>query len=142
MFSNVYALTAAATDALGKFPDVAGSSAFSLERLSMAGQMILIGLGMVFVVLAILWLVLVLFKFIFAKPEPKKKPQSAPIETPPAVVDNLPTVEEQKDDGELIAVITAAVAAYIESEEPDAYQGGFRVVSFRRANGGRSWNAK
>ena len=39
----------------------------------------------------------------------------------------------------LLAVLTAAIAAY-RSEE-GLPEGGFRVVSFKRA-GGRAWNAK
>ena len=47
------------------------------------------------------------------------------------------------DDGELIAVITAAIAAYRASEEgmSAAEAGGFRVVSFKRASTGRAWNS-
>jgi len=126
------------------YADMGG--AFSPERLALAGQMTLIGMGMIFAVLAILWGVLAIFKLIFAKPEPKKAkaekkpaPAPAPVAEPTPVV--APAVAAQSDD-ELVAVITAAVAAYIATEEPNAYQGGFRVVSFRRANGGRSWNAK
>ncbi len=126
------ALTAVAQDMGG---------AFSPERLAFAGQMTLIGLGMVFAVLAILWAVLSIFKIIFAKPEPKKQTAPAPVAPQPKAVEPAPVVNTAGDD-ELIAVITAAVAAYIASEEPEAYQGGFRVVSFRRANGGRAWNAK
>ena len=114
--------------------------AFSAERLALAGQMVLIGMGMIFAVLGLLWGVLAMFKIVFARPEPKKKAASAPAEVAPAAE---PVAEaDETDDGELIAVITAAVAAYIASEEPEAYQGGFKVVSFRRANGGRSWNSK
>ena len=115
--------------------------AFSPERLALAGQMTLIGLGMVFAVLAILWAVLSIFKMIFAKPEPKRQTPPASVAPQPKAVESAPIVSAAGDD-ELIAVITAAVAAYIASEEPEAYQGGFRVVSFRRANGGRAWNAK
>lgn len=114
--------------------------AFSPERLALAGQVTLIGMGMVFSVLAILWAVLAIFKQIFAKPAPAKKAEPAPVAAPAPVVEEA--VEEVSDDGELIAVITAAVAAYIESEDPAMAQSGFRVVSFRRANGGKAWNAK
>ena len=124
------ALTAAAQDLGG---------AFSPERLALAGQMTLIGMGMIFAVLSILWAVLAVFKLIFAKPEPKKKAEPA-VAAAPAPVEEV--VYDQTDDQELIAVITAAVAAYIESENPGAANNGFRVVSFRRANGGKSWNTK
>lgn len=102
----------------------------------------LFGMAMVFAVLTILWGVLAIFKMIFAKPEPKKKEAPKAPVAPVAPVAEPEPVAYSAGDDELIALITAAVAAYISSEEPDAYTGGFRVVSFRRANGGRSWNAK
>ena len=109
--------------------------AFSPERLALAGQMTLIGMAMIFSVLGILWGVLAIFKLVFARP---KKEEKAPI--------SIPAVEEQiadqTDEQEIIAVITAAIMAYRENEEPDVAPSGFRVVSFRRENGGRSWNAK
>lgn len=117
--------------------------AFSAERLALAGQMTLIGMGMIFAVLAILWGVLVIFKLIFTR-KPKKKTKNAEelkaesaVAPTPAVVENVET-----DDGELIAVITAAVAAYRADTEDEADAGSFRVVSFRRTNGGRAWNSK
>ena len=109
--------------------------AFSSERLSMAGLMILQGVGMVFLVLAILWLVLLVFKKVFYKapaknPAPEKKAAPAPAVAPaPAAVPAVPAT----DDGALVAAITAAVAAYIESDPALASQfaSGFRVVSFK-----------
>ena len=115
--------------------------AFSAERFALAGQMTLIGMLMIFSVLAILWGVLTIFKFIFAKPaKPVKKVEEESKEQD--IVEDLPDVVEENNDEQLVAVITAAVAAYIESEEPSAFENGFRVVSFRRANGGKSWNTK
>ena len=47
-----------------------------------------------------------------------------------------------QDDGELIAVITAAIAATIESSEyKNEFVGGFRVVSFKRSEK-TAWNRK
>ena len=49
---------------------------------------------------------------------------------------------QTQDDGELIAVITAAIAAMIESGDyKNEFVGGFRVVSFKRNTGG-AWNRK
>lgn len=115
--------------------------AFSAQRLALAGQMTLIGMGMVFSVLVILWAVLAIFKLIFAKPAVPKKTEAPVASAPASVAEPELTVSATSDD-ELVAVITAAVAAYIAGEEPDAFPSGFRVVSFRRANGGRAWNAK
>ena len=51
-------------------------------------------------------------------------------------------VAEVQDDGELIAVITAAIAAMIESGDyKNEFVGGFRVVSFKRTTSG-AWNKK
>jgi sodium pump decarboxylase gamma subunit len=117
--------------------------AFSPERLAYAGKMTLLGMMMVFAVLAILWGILILFKVVFAAKDtaPKKSAKEKPVESVP-LVEEAPDVAEQTDD-ELVAILTAAVAAYIESEgQSESYAGGFRVVSFRRTGGGRSWNAK
>lgn len=115
--------------------------AFSPERLALAGEMTLIGMGMIFSVLSILWAVLAVFKLVFARPASKKAEKTvAPAPAP--VAEPEPEVVAADSDDELVAVLTAAVAAYIASEEPEAYQGGFRVVSFRRTNGGKAWNAK
>ena len=115
---------------------------FSAEAWKFAGQMTLMGMLMVFSVLAILWAVLVLFKVIFAG-KTKKAPAEKKAAPAPAAPAEKPAtaapVAPAEDNGQLIAVITAAVAAYRASE---GEVGGFRVVSFKRAGGARSWNAK
>ena len=109
--------------------------AFSPVRLKKAGLMIIQGLGMVFLVLAVLWLVLLIFKKVFYKdPATAKKaeqPAPAPVAAP------APT-----SDDALVAAITAAVAAYIDSDPAlsSQFAGGFRVVSFKKKNGKASWN--
>ena len=113
--------------------------AFSAERLALAGQMTLIGMGMIFAVLSLLWAVLAIFKIVFARP--KKEKTAAPVAAP-APVEETVVEEDASNDDELVAVITAAVAAYMAQEEPDAAPNGFRVVSFRRTNGGKAWNSK
>lgn len=124
---------------------------FSAEAWSYAGQMTLLGIGMVFSVLAILMLVLMIFKLVFAGPTKKAKTPKAKQEKTVApktetVVEPLSVtkvhadrgIPANNDDEALIAVITAAVAAYRASENISE---GFRVVSFRRA-GNRHWNSK
>ena len=108
---------------------------FSPEAWKYAGEMTLIGMGMIFAVLAILWAVLAIFKLIFAKdsapksvPAPKQETKPAPAPAPVSVT--------ASDDRELVAVITAAIAAY-RAEEGSANIGGFRVVSFRRVRNTR-----
>ena len=116
--------------------------AFSPERLALAGQMTLLGMGMVFAVLAVLWGVLVIFKMIFAKPEKKVKPAPAAPKAEPVVEPEPVVAPAASNDAELIAVLTAAIAAYEASLGNEVAPGGFRVVSFRRANGGKAWNSK
>ncbi len=118
--------------------------AFSPERLVLAGQMTLIGMAMIFAVLTALMLVLMVFKQIFAKDQKtaKEKPVKetsavANVIAESAQVMNAAPAITQND--ELIAVITAAVAAY-RAEEGESTDG-FRVVSFRRSNSPRAWNA-
>ena len=113
-------------------------------------QVFVVGLGTVFAVLITLWLALILFK-VFAYDLPQKKAKklaeesakvesAAPVVTEPVAVEAV-AVEEStaEDDTQLIAVITAAIAAY------NAQSGNslpFRVVSFKRAGGANGWNGK
>lgn len=110
--------------------------AFSPARLSMAGLMIIQGMGMVFLVLAILWIVLMIFKKVFYK-EPKTTTKKVEEPAPAALVAAAPA-----NDDALVAAITAAVAAYIDSDPAlsSQFAGGFRVVSFKKKNGKTSWN--
>lgn len=120
--------------------------AFSPERWAYVGKMMLLGMTMIFAVLGLLWAVLTVFKLVMVgKTEKPKTPKSIPSKpvaspvasTPPAVPSG--TLSEE----ELVAVLTAAVMAYrAEEGTSDAELGAFRVVSFRRATGGRAWNAK
>lgn len=113
--------------------------AFSPARLSKAGLMILQGIGMVFLVLAILWLVLLIFKKVFYKDPAKEEKKSKPAKTEAPASASAPVAEAPvavapvADDGALIAAITAAVSAYIESDPAltSQFAGGFRVVSFK-----------
>lgn len=123
-------LLIAATENLG--------DAFSAERWAEAGRMTLLGMVMVFAVLGLLWTVLAIFKLAMAEKAPKVK-EEKPLSS------SAPVAEEElvvADDGELVAVIAAAIAAYRASEGMDASDASaFRVVSFRRAANGRAWNA-
>ncbi len=119
--------------------------AFSLDAFKKAAEVTLLGMGMVFVVLAILWGIVSLFKIFFVKGEKGVKKESAP-KTEKATTDineSASTVVTEKDEAELIAILTAAVAAYREAEEgiPPELDSGFRVVSFKRANTSRGWNS-
>lgn len=113
---------------------------FSSEALAKAAEVTLLGMGMVFAVLSILWFALAIFKKIFAKDSDKGEAAKEPkvVEVSPA-----PVIEKVADDGELIAVLTAAIAAYRSTEEGLTGESvnGFRVVSFKRATKGRAWNS-
>ena len=117
--------------------------AFSPERWAYAGQMTLLGMVMIFAVLAILWGVLAIFQRVMASSseQPAKKPVAAPV---PAPVAEAAPVASSSDDEVIAAIISAAVAAYMadEGNTDAAYNGGFRVVSFRRVQGGKAWNSK
>ena len=125
--------------------------AFSGARFAEAGIMMLFGMVMIFAVLSILWGILALMKVIMVgrSPKAKKVEKSSAVaeviaESASVAAEESPeTVSAQTDDGELIAVIAAAIAAYRASEGlGEEYAGGFRVVSFKRANNGRAWNTK
>ena len=97
-------LLIAATENLGR--------AFSAERWAYAGRMTLLGMVMIFAVLGLLWAVLAIFKLVMAEKAPKAK-EEKPVATP------APVAEEESvlsDDGELVAVIAAAIAAYRASD--------------------------
>ena len=119
--------------------------AFSAARWAYAGRMTLLGMVMIFSVLGLLWAVLSVFKYVMVGKTPKEeKPKGAVAE---AVAESVAVVEDAPiapatDDGELVAVIAAAIAAYRASEGMDTMDASaFRVVSFRRATNGRAWNA-
>ena len=123
---------------------VPSALALSAETVTLMWQTPLLGLGMVFAVLSCLWGVLAIFKLVFTGRTPKApKEVKAPVaEKKPETQAPAPApVQSASDDAQLVAVITAAVAAYM-AEEGTEYAGGFRVVSFKRVSGGRSWNSK
>ena len=69
----------------------------------------------------------------------KKKAAPVPAPAAPAPAPAIEETAEEEDEGELIAVISAAVAAAMEAagaEEPT----GFVVRSIRRVNNAPAWN--
>lgn len=95
------------------------------ERSVYSLQMLLIGMGTVFGVLALLWGALEIFRALIEK---SQNNASAPIETPVTA----PVIEAKPaGDDALIAVITAAVAAAMAEENGGAVPA-FRVVAFRK----------
>lgn len=98
------------------------------EGLSVTG----VGLSIVFSVLVILMLVMMLMKKIFYK-DPAKAKKSAPKAAPAPVI----KAEEKKvDEGELIAVLTAAIAASLNTSTYN-----LQIKSYRRIENNKPlWN--
>lgn len=97
---------------------------FDPNRLGEGGIVAIIGIAVVFAVLAIIWLVLLGFNLIFNKLKlGQKKSDKIKCEAPPVI-----EAEPVSNDEEIIAVIAAAIAM-AESEAPGS---SFRVVSFKR----------
>ncbi len=111
------------------------------ERLAEGGRMILIVMAFVFSVIFLIWLSQTIISFVVVKLSGVgKKKESAPApapEAPPA--EQAPA--EASDDGVTVAVITAAIAAYLASESENGEVKPFRVVSFKRAKQGKPWNS-
>ena len=116
------------------------------ERAGVAGSVTLLGMVTIFAVLAILWGVIEVLHRVLnrggktdtpaAKPAAPVAKPAAEAKKPAQATQTVKATETaRRDDGELVAVITAAVAAAMEDE---GYTGGFRVVSFRRTQNRKS----
>ena len=101
------------------------------EKFALGGKMLLMGMGVVFAVLLLIWGSLELFHYLFATLPEQLKAKAEAKEATPApiapVAPAAPAAAVKTADTELIAVITAAIAA-----SENAPVGSFRVVSFRR----------
>lgn len=112
------------------------------ERSKEALAMVVMGMVMVFLVLAIIMIVLMIMERVFAtkaSADEAKKTETVPVsrvETPVA-----PVAVSAKDDGAVIAAITAAISAMLAEENGGSYRGGFRVVSFKRSGHSTPWNS-
>ena len=123
------------------------------ERAEYALQGTVTGMLMVFAVLGLLYGIVTLSRVVFydlpnkkKEIKPKKKGKKVVVieddeEEISALCDPTVIVPEH-DEGELAAVITAAIAAMLDSEEyKNEFVAGFRVVSFKRSTDG-AWNKK
>jgi len=104
-----------------------------MDKAEMAGQVTGLGLLVVFACLIIIIGVIVLLSFILK--ERKKKPVE-PAPTPAVQPAMAPAQSVEAGDEELIAVLTAAVAAAIGE---GATAGGLVVRSYRRINHIPAW---
>ena len=94
-------------------------------------SVIFVGFSIVFVVMVIITLALLLFPFIFRSG--KKKKAETVIEVQKTETETVVMTNEDNNDAELVAVITAAISAY---KEKTGKTSNFRVASFKRV--GRS----
>lgn len=104
------------------------------EKMGKAGMNTLIGMGTVFVVLIFISFVISLFKYInmFENRKKEKKEDTASVGVDNAIAQIVSSEESEEDDLELVAVITAAIAA---SEGASA--DGLVVRSIRKVNNRR-----
>lgn len=93
-----------------------------LEKLSQGLPIAIIGYVMVFVVLAILWGIIELMRVILTP----KKPKVAEVKPVEDSVQNI-VEEEQVDEGEIVAVLTAAIAASLNTSTYN-----LKIKSFKR----------
>lgn len=116
------------------------------ERLADFGKMLLIGMACVFGVIFVIWLMLTVFKLVIydipnkkAKKaaEAKKAQETAHVAAAPEVAEPAATVS---DNAVTVAVITAAIHAYLEANSEDGSVLPFKVVSFKRKKSGTPWN--
>ena len=102
-----------------------------IEKLQYGGEMLLIGMGTVFVVLATLWGCLELMHFLMEKfnnkTEESTKAENAAIPSQ-SIIAPVSTLSNENEDDEIVAVIAAAIAA-AQAEQPQLQ---FRAVAFKR----------
>ena len=114
------------------------------ERLQNGGKMILVLMAFVFSVIFIIFLSQTIISGLINGLQNKKDtdtPKQPVVKKEEPVV--APSVQTTPDnDGDVtVAVITAALAAYLASTSPDGNVMPFRVVSFKRKNSGKPWNS-
>ncbi len=102
------------------------------EALSFGGLTAVVGMSIVFGVLVVLMIVLYLFKLIFYKAPKKTATAKEEVQAPVVAVE----AEETVDEDELIAVLTAAVAASLNTSTYN-----LNIKSYRRIDNARpAWN--
>ncbi len=117
---------------------------FSPKRIEYAITVTLQGMLMIFSVLALLWGVVAVFKVFLHDIPAKKAARKAALakaveEVAAPVAQPEIAAAPAEDEGEIVAAITAAIAAMLQSEEYNGqFASGFRVVSFSRKGG--AWN--
>jgi len=95
------------------------------EGINGAIQLAVIDMILVFVVLGGLALVMVFLKNIVEIKKEKKIPKEVKVTSPPSSITSIK--EKEEVDGKLIAVITAAVASYLEKPKSK-----FKILSIKK----------
>lgn len=123
------------------FPTALDSTAEKMpigERVTYALQVSLIGMLAVFSVLTIIWGALILMRIVVEAITKQKSKKNKSSDTEDSTVEAPAEAESPvaSEDEQLVAVITAAVAAARadEAKKDGKTAGGFRVVSFRRTS--------
>ena len=99
-----------------------------------------LGLSIVFIVLALIMLVLIVMEKIFAPKKKEEVKQSVKQEVKKEVPKKAVEVKKA-DDTELIAVLTAAVSAYLNATSSSGISSKFKIKSYRRLGDTNSaWN--
>ena len=109
------------------------------EMMTKAALNTLLGMGTVFVILILISMIISCFSVI-PKIEAAFKKKETAKEEKKDVVDQIIEKEELADDSELVAVISAAIAAY-EADNGSASSDGFVVRSIRKVNKSKWQNA-
>lgn len=110
------------------------SSEFAVE-MEHAGLNTLLGMGMAFFVLIIISFVISCFPLVLRRQDKKETKKAEKITTEQAIDHTISQIEEQEemaDDAELVAAVSAAIAAF----EGSSYTEGFQVRSIRKVNKG------
>ncbi|MBR4530092.1 MAG: OadG family protein [Lachnospiraceae bacterium] len=115
----------------------AGEAASLAERMEIAGLNTLLGMGMAFLVLMIIMFVIMLFPLLFGERKSKKETREQITEQ--AITNTINQIEQHEaleDDTELVAVITAAIAAF---EGAGGSSGGLVIRSIRQRANKKQW---
>lgn len=115
------------------------------DQLNYMGTGVLMGVVVVFSVLALLWLILEAFgavarrgQSVPAAPVPTTVAKAAPAAPITQTVTAAPATTS---DDEIVAAITAALAVYLEEAKATSPTiNGFRVVSFKKVGTAAHWN--
>ena len=108
------------------------------DRLNYMWVGVLVGMLVVFSVLALLWLILEAFGAVARKGGKAVQPAPAVVAPAPAPV---PETASTENDEEIVAAITAALAVYMEeAKAANPSINGFRVVSFKKVGSAAHWN--